>query len=558
MNTTLNDLSNLAPPVLFMLFGMIVLLMEVFTRNKRLIVAVSLLGCVAAGVAALRAVSPAALFAFAGGMVSDDFGNLFNVALAIIAALSIAMSDRYAEDKHIATGEFYSLILLSTSGASLMAMAYDLINVFLGLEVLSIALYILAGFTRREQRSEESSVKYFLLGSFASGFFLYGTALIYGAVGLAVKTTPAAQGISGSFTNFGTIAQVLSPSVAPDLATSPLFVAGIALIIVGLGFKASIVPFHVWTADVYEGAPTSVTAFMSAGAKVGAFAALIRVFQVLAPVTTVGTTALANPVAEATNAPYQAVLWILAALTMVVGNVLAVRQTNIKRMLAYSSIAHAGYILVGVLAWMVTGSGLARDAVLYYLFAYTFMNLGAFAIVIWLGRRGQEFLQIRDYQGLARRHPGAALAMAVFMLSLAGIPPTAGFFGKLYLFLPVIGSNNTSLIALAAIGLVVSVIGVFYYLRIIVGMYFEAPEQDFAGVSPSRGVRATVFIAAVAVVVLGLIPIRGLIPNPNRDTVGGARPAAPSTTPDPVSQQRPRPEPTAAARTAAVRAVSQR
>ncbi len=530
MSNYSHDLVALAPPLVFMLFGMIVLLGEVFTSRKNLLFVLSLIGCVAAGIIALSAaLTGDATEAFAGGMVSDHFGSLFNVALALIAGLSILMSDRHTDENNVAHGEYYSLILLSTSGASLMAMANDLINVFLGLEVLSIALYILAGFARREARSEESSVKYFLLGSFASGFFLYGTALIYGAVGLAARANPTMPLASGSFTNFGVIEQALRG--APGLATQPLFVAGIALIIVGLGFKASIVPFHVWTADVYEGAPTSVTAFMSAGAKVGAFGALIRVFEFLGPRTVAGVTT-----GGAGDAPYQAVLWMLAALTMVVGNVLAVRQTNIKRMLAYSSIAHAGYILVGVLGALVTGSQLSRDAILYYLFAYTFMNLGAFAVVIWLRRKGGEFLDIRDYQGLARLHPGAAAAMAVFMLSLAGIPPTAGFFGKLYLFLPVVGSGNPSLIALAAIGLVVSVIGVFYYLRIIVQMYFQAPEQDFVGVSPSTGVRLTAAISAIATLVLGVIPIRGLVPNgASENRAPRFRPAA--TVTPPVSQQ---------------------
>lgn len=536
MSNYSHDIIALAPPLVLMLFGMMVLLGEVFTDRKNLLFALSLIGCVVAGGAALSAaLSGYATEAFAGGMVSDHFASLFNVALALIAGLSILMSGRDADENNVAHGEYYSLILLSTSGASLMAMANDLINVFLGLEVLSIALYILAGFARREVRSEESSVKYFLLGSFASGFFLYGTALIYGAVGLAARANPTMPLAAGSFTNFGIIEQALRG--APDLATQPLFVAGIALIIVGLGFKASIVPFHVWTADVYEGAPTSVTAFMSAGAKVGAFAALIRVFEFLGPRTNAGGVTTAG----AGDAPYQAVLWMLAALTMVVGNVLAVRQTNIKRMLAYSSIAHAGYILVGVLGALVTGSQLSRDAILYYLFAYTFMNIGAFAVVIWLRRRGGEFLDIRDYQGLARRHPGAAAAMAVFMLSLAGIPPTAGFFGKLYLFLPVVGSGNASLIALAAIGLVVSVIGVFYYLRIIVQMYFQAPEQDFAGVSPSTGVRLTAAICAIATLALGVLPIRGLVPNglgENR-----AVPAVPAATVTPPVSRQVRPTP---------------
>jgi proton-translocating NADH-quinone oxidoreductase chain N len=372
--------------------------------------------------------------------------------------------------------------------------------------VLSIALYILAGFARREARSEESSVKYFLLGSFASGFFLYGTALIYGAVGLAVRANPTMPVATGSFTNFGIIEQVLRG--APDLATQPLFVAGIALIIVGLGFKASIVPFHVWTADVYEGAPTGVTAFMSAGAKVGAFAALIRVFEFLGPSRTGGVTT-----AGGADAPYQAVLWMLAALTMVVGNVLAIRQTNIKRMLAYSSIAHAG-LYPGRRA----GRAGDRQPVVarrdpLYLFAYTFMNLGAFAVVIWLRRQGGEFLDLRDYQGLARRHPGAAAAMAVFMLSLAGIPPTAGFFGQ-----------TVSVPAGRRFGQHEPDRARGHRprrqrdRRVLLSAHHRAdvlpgPEQDFVGVSPSTGVRVTAAICAIATLVLGVLPFAAWSPN---------------------------------------------
>jgi NADH-quinone oxidoreductase subunit N len=526
-----NDLIALASPLLLMVSGMVVLLWGVYAKRSRNgLLVVSLVGSLVALAAAVFALGLPDTRAFAGGMISDDFGNLFNVALCVIAFLSVLMSDRYAEEHQLNHGEYYSLILLSTSGASLMAMANDLVNVFLGLEVLSIALYILAGFARRDQRSEEASVKYFLLGSFASGFLLYGTALVYGAVGLAARTAISAQGVTGSFTNFDTIRQVLD--VAPATAGNPVFVAGVALIIVGLGFKASIVPFHVWTADVYEGAPTTVTAFMSAAAKIGAFAAFIRVFQMLITPDQGGP----GEVVQAAQAPYEAVLWILAALTMVIGNVLAIRQTNIKRMLAYSSIAHAGYILVGVLAWAVSGSELTRGAMLYYLFAYTFMNLGAFAVVIWMGRQGQEYLDIREYRGLARRQPLAALAMAVFMLSLAGIPPTAGFFGKLYVFLGAVGTGRTNLVWLAAIGLVVSVIGVFYYLRIIVQMYFEAPEREFGDVAPGIGARAVAFIAAVATIVLGIAPLRVLVPTPDAPRTAG-EPVARSVPPAAVPSQ---------------------
>lgn len=486
-----NDIVAVAPPIVLIVVGMVVLLWDLWLApgRKQPLLLLSLLGTFAAALAAVGGLAPGERTAFGGGMISDNFGNLFNIVLCVIAGLSILMSERYLGEKEINEGEYYALIFFSTAGAMLMAMSFDLVNVFLGLEVLSVALYILSGFARRDIRSEESAVKYFLLGAFASGFLLYGTALIYGAVGLVAQNIPTLQG--GSFTNLGVIAQALDAT--PALATSPLFVSGVALLIVGLGFKASIVPFHSYVPDVYEGAPTSVTAFMSAGAKAGAFAALIRVFEVLLP----------------THETYAGVLWGLAAATMIVGNVLAVRQTNIKRMLAYSSIAHAGYILVGVLAAGTQNSELSRGAVIYYLFAYTFMNLGAFALVIWLGRSGgREYLNIGDYAGLSREQPLAAAAMAVFMLSLAGIPPAAGFFGKLYLFL---GAVQSGLVGLAVLGLLASVVGVYYYLNVIVAMYFRPPIHDFADVR-GGGAKGAALIAAAATLVFALFQIRAFLP----------------------------------------------
>ncbi|HVK04498.1 MAG TPA: NADH-quinone oxidoreductase subunit N, partial [Armatimonadaceae bacterium] len=336
---------------------------------------------------------------------------------------------------------------------------------------------------------------------------------------------------NSSLTNFYTIAQVLRQSAEQGvpLASSPIFVAGIALLIVGLGFKAAIVPFHSYAPDVYEGSPTSVTAFMSAGAKAGAFAAFLRVYQMLLPV-------------EGANGPYRSILWGLALATMVVGNVLAVRQTNIKRMLAYSSIAHAGYLLLGILATgALTLEGnfrdearlLAQDSVIYYLFVYTFMNLGAFAVVIWLSRNGREYLNIQDYAGLAKEQPGAAAVMAVFMLSLAGIPPAAGFFGKLYLFL---GAVNAGYTVLAVLGLLASVVGVYYYLNIIVTMYFRQPALDFSQVE-GGGAKWAAVLCAVATLVFGLVRIPQITPSFG----GSVRPAPRAAVPPPGSEAPPPP-----------------
>lgn len=520
----------MASPIIVIVLGMVVLLLDLGAsdaRRRAMLPLLSLLGLFIAAVASYpltlletlpATVGPATYFG--GGMVGDQFGGLFCIVLCVIAALAIAMSGRFLEEKHLNHGEYYALILFATAGSMLMALSFDLVNIFIGLEILSVALYILSGFMRRDLRSEEAAVKYFLLGAFASGFLLFGIALIYGAVGLSSNVNSIVFESRESFTNLFAIGQVLRQSAggAMPLMTSPVFVAGVALLIVGLGFKAAIVPFHSYAPDVYEGAPTPVTAFMSAGAKAGAFAAFVRVCMFILPVEG--------------SEPFRAVLWGLAAATMIVGNVLAVRQSNIKRMLAYSSIAHAGYILVGVLASSNPASGaLARGAILYYMFAYTFMNLGAFALVVWLSRAGREYTQISDYAGLSRRQPLAAAVMAVFMLSLAGIPPAAGFFGKLYLFLAAV---QTGLVGLAALGLVVSVIGVYYYLNIIVAMYFRQPEHDFAS-ARKGGAMVAACVAAIGTLVLGVMPLRPFLPrmevpmtSPMRP--GGAMPAQPTPT----------------------------
>jgi NADH-quinone oxidoreductase subunit N len=445
---SLDDYLSIAPMLWVMILGMIVLMVDLrLPRDRKSpLVVISLGGLFL--IVLMFYVWPLRLWGqgitgFGGTLVADDFALLFELILIVIVALSIALSEKYIQQKGINYGEYYALLLFSTSGAMLMACSRELITIFVGLEILSIALYVLSGFARTEPRSEESAMKYFLLGAFSSGFFLYGIALIYGGAGttrldllLNVPITAAAG--------------------SPFALASPYTVTGFALLIVGLGFKAAIVPFHSWTPDVYEGAPTSVTAFMSAGAKAGAFAAFIRVAAALLPLSQTYPHVYGG---------FIDVLWILAILTMIVGNVFAVMQTNIKRMLAYSSIAHAGYILVGLLAQNPEG----RAAVLFYIFAYTFMNLGAFGVLILLARRGDEPVTMDDLQGLAQRQPLAAGMMALFMLSLAGLPPTVGFIGKFFLFLAAVHAH---LYALAALGLVVSVIGVFYYLRVIVRMFF--------------------------------------------------------------------------------------
>ncbi len=457
---------TIAPLLTVIITGMVVLLADLWLPRDRKspLVVLSYIGILIAAYFCGFVLWTRGLTGFNGTIVADDFALLFQFILLVVAALSIALSERYIQLKGINYGEYYALLLFSTSGAMLMSASRELITIFVGLEILSIALYILSGFARTEAKSEESAMKYFLLGSFSSAFFLYGIALVYGGTGT-------------------TRLDVLAHMPVAALATK-YTVAGIALLIVGLGFKAAIVPFHSWTPDVYEGAPTSVTAFMSAGAKAGAFAAFIRVTIALLPLSVV----------------FHSVLWVLAILTMIVGNVLAVVQTNIKRMLAYSSIAHAGYILVGLLSQNADG----HAGVLFYVMAYTFMNLGAFGVLILLARRGDELNTIEDLQGLASRQPGAAALMALFMLSLGGIPPTAGFMGKFYLFLAAVHAHQY---ALAIIGLVASVIGVFYYLRVIASMYFMPAKRDFPTGSPFRfapGADVALIVCAVMTLWLGI------------------------------------------------------
>ena len=394
--------------------------------------AVTVLTLLAAALSVLRA-GDARRSLFGGMFVHDGFTLFFTVLFCAIALVSVLISWDYVKRLRLPAAEYYALLLSATLGMVVMAASNDLITVFLGLELMSLALYVMVGSRRAQLESNEAALKYFLLGAFASGFLLYGIALIYGATGS---------------TNLRGIAAFLSDS---PLGKSPLFVTGALLVLVGFGFKVAAVPFHMWTPDAYEGAPTSVTAFMSAGAKAAGFAALLRV----------AGTALA-----VSEIDWRPILSGVAILTMTVGNVTALLQTNVKRMLAYSSIAHAGYVLVALAAGGTQGT----SAALFYLAAYSFMNLGAFGILALLGREQDERVLISDLAGLGFRHPLLGLAMTVFMISLGGIPPTAGFMGKVYVFGAAL---EVGLVPLVVIGVLNSVISVFYYLRITVAMYMS-------------------------------------------------------------------------------------
>jgi NADH-quinone oxidoreductase subunit N len=349
----------------------------------------------------------------------------------------------------------------------IMAGSLDLITIFLGLETLSIPLYILAGFQRTADKSNESAIKYLLLGAFATGFFLYGVALVYGATG-ATRLAGVARALAGG-------------------GGGIMLSLGVGLLMVGLGFKVAAVPFHMWTPDVYEGAPTSVTAFMIAGTKAAAFAALLRIFFYALP---------------SHQADWVPILSVLAALTMIVGNVAAIAQQNIKRMLAYSSIAHAGYVLVALASGR---DALAASSALFYLVVYALMNLGAFAVIIALTERGETGLGIADFAGLGARHPFLGLAMAIFMLSLAGFPPTGGFMGKFYIFSAAVQGHQ---VGLAVVGVLTSVISVYYYLRVTVVMYMREPATAPGRGTVTPGLVLAAAVAAAGTLYLGLFPAR--------------------------------------------------
>ncbi len=399
---------------------------------------------------------------FSGMYVRDGLTVVLQGIALLATLLVLALSADYLSAVRLESGEYYALVLMAVLGAMLMAASGDLLMVFLGLETLSIPLYVLAAFARDNVRSQEAGMKYFLLGAFSTAFFLYGLALIYGAVG-------------------STKLELLATKVA----TAPplMLLGGVGLTTIGLGFKAAVVPFHSWAPDVYEGAPLSVTAYMSVIAKVGAFAALLRIFSM----------------ALGAQAPlWTAMLATIAVLTMLLGNIAAVFQTNLKRLLAYSSIAHAGFILVGVAAANRAGA----SAVAFYLVAYTFMNLGAFGVLLMLRRQGEDAESLSDLLGLAGRSPVLAGAMTLFMVSLAGLPPTGGFFAKLYVFTAILDAGG---VGVAIIGMLASVVSVYYYLRVAYTMYV-GQASDAVRIAGSRWTMTALVIAAIGVLVLGILP----------------------------------------------------
>jgi len=459
---------SILPEILVVATALFVLFVDLVLpeENKRVLCGVSILG-VALSLFAVFAMGPARISGFSGAIVHDGLGAFFEIVILSACALTLLMATGYSEWEGTHKGEFYSLLLLSTSGMMFMAKGTDLMTVFLGLETLSIPIYVLVGFHRHRMSSIEGALKYFLLGAFASGFLLYGIALIYAVAGT---------------TKLPVLATMLYDA---RLAGNPLFLAGAGLLLVGLAFKVSLVPFHMWTPDAYEGAPTLVTAFMSAAVKAAAFAALIRFLLLTLP---------------GMQPAMGKILWILAVLTMTVGNLSALQQDNVKRMLAYSSIAHSGYILVG----MVSGDVLGGQASLFYLLVYAFMNIGAFGVVMLIAQKEDEGYDIRNFAGIGFRYPALGALLTLFLVSLGGIPPTAGFIGKFYLFSAAVKNGY---IWLAVIGVLNSAVSIYYYLRLVVYMYMIPASADAPAPRPPRIAFSLALCASAAVVlVLGVLP----------------------------------------------------
>ena len=458
---------RILPEIVLTVVGTLIMFLEAVLSDwqKRVFAPLSLAGLTAALVAAIAANGNPGP-AFHDMLIVDGFATFFRVLVIAVGMLAVFASTEYLKREAHPGGEFYALILFSVVGGSIMAAANELIMIFIGLEISSIASYILAGYLRDDARNNESALKYFLLGSFATAFLLYGIAWIYGFTGS---------------TNLVEIRRQLDMPGGPSVLITG---TAAALMFVGFGFKISAAPFQVWAPDVYQGAPAPVSAFLSVGPKAAAFAILMRTYL----------TAFA-PIADR----WEPILWTCALATMLVGNLAAIQQSNIKRLLAYSSIAHAGYILVAVTAHSEIGSA----AAMFYLAAYAFTNFGAFAVVTHVARKGERFTKVDDFAGLAQRQPMMAAMLTIFLLSLIGVPLTGGFFGKFYIFKAALDAN---LVWLTILGLLNSAIAAYYYLRVLVVMYMKDPEGSDVLLPAGPALKVAVYGSAIATLLLGIFP----------------------------------------------------
>jgi NADH-quinone oxidoreductase subunit N len=463
------DYIRILPEIILVVAGTLIMLLEPWIKeNKQTSFSVLTFSALVAALVAAVAANDFTGASFSNMLIVDGFATFFRVLVIAVGLLTVLSSSQYLRREHAASAEYYALLLFSIMGQCVMATANELIMVFIGLEISSIATYILAGYLRDDKRNNEAALKYFLLGSFATAFLLYGIAWIYGTTGS---------------TNLGDVRSFLiSSGTGRNLILTG---TAAALMFVGFAFKVSAAPFQIWAPDVYQGAPAPVTLFMSAGPKAAAFAVFVRVFiTAFGPITN----------------RWEPFVWSSALLTMVIGNFAALTQTNIKRMLAYSSIAHAGYIMVAIAAHSQIGVA----AVMFYLAAYSLMNIGAFAVVTYFSRQGEKFVNIEDLAGLGWKQPVTAALFCVFLLSLIGVPLTGGFFGKFYIFRAAIDAD---LVWLAVLGLLTSAVAAYYYLRIIVVMYMQEPGEATASLPPPTwGVRTTLWAAALGTLLLGIFP----------------------------------------------------
>ena len=468
----------IAPEIIASLVGVLIMLVDAFSKRgaRRANAVIALIGLAAALISTVRLDWMGRGGYFGGMVVIDPIRIFFSVTILIVSIVVVLLAGQFLRDEGLPPGEFFSLIMFGTSGMLLLAAAGDLVTVFLGLEIASITTYIMAGYRRYDVRSNESSLKYFLLGSFSTAFLLYGMALTYGAT----KTT-----------NIDGIRQAIS---AGQIDYPALLLVGAAMMLVGFGFKIASAPFHLWTPDVYEGAPTIVTGFMGTGPKVAVFAAFLRVFAGSFGVT-------ATSIGTQLHDTWLAALMVIAMITMTIGNVIAISQKNVKRLLAYSSIAHAGYALVGFATGEVA-------SVAFYMLTYSIMSLGAFAVIQLLARAGDRKTEIADYAGIGFEVPGLSFPLAIFLLSLAGIPPTAGFMSKFYIFKTAWSQNNYDLKFLVIVAVVNSIISVYYYLYPIVVMFFRPLVPGFVKPRVGAATALALILTVLGIFYLGILPNR--------------------------------------------------